>query len=65
LLEIVTVTPFCTLPDFAAAKIFKVRSENCDPHLPRAVAWQMFEIPHDLATGPRMRGRAYATDYQP
>jgi len=26
---------------------------------------QIIEIQHDLVAGPRMRGRAQATDYQP
>jgi hypothetical protein len=65
LLEIVAVSPFFTLPIFAAAKIFKAQSEKMPSHSACAVARQIIEIPHDLAAGPRMRGRSHATDYQP
>jgi hypothetical protein len=65
LLEIVAVPPFFAVPVRRSENFCKRDRKNCEAYLPRAVAWQIIEIPHDLVERPRMRGRPRATDYQP
>jgi hypothetical protein len=55
LLAIVAVPPFFALPVSSLQKFSKRDRKKCNPHLPRAAAPQIIEIPHELAAGPRMR----------
>jgi len=65
LLAIETVPPFLRNRFHRRKKFHSRQRKKRNPHLPRAVARQIIEIPHDLAAVPRMRGRPQATDYQP